>query len=355
RDLVEKRKWMPAGEFAQAFALIKAMPGPIAFQTAVFLGERRGGFAGASIAAIALNFPAFVAMILLAAFQERFDSSPLVHAALTGMQAAALGLILASSKALFWNYRKTSRFWSLFVIGFIAVIALPAFEPVAIVIGGAISIALGRKASMPKMSFVPLVGLARFPLFGPESSAALAMAGSWWDAFGLLLWNCFKAGAFVFGSGIAIVPLMENDFVTTLRWLTHDEFMNALAFGQITPGPVVITATYIGFKTMGLAGALASTFAIFLAPFVHMTTWFPRAMSRLSRQAWIGDFLLGAIAVVTAAVLTSVVRLAISGNFEAIHFVLIAGACAGVLFTKTPAWVLIPAAGVMVALESSIF
>lgn len=350
KDLVEERKWMSLDEFSQAFALIKAMPGPVAFQTAVFLGRQRGGFAGATIAAVLLNLPAFLAMILLGAFQETFEASPWIRVALSGMQAAALGLILASAKGLFWNFRKRWKFWILAVASVVPVVVLPAWEPLMILGGGLASILVARRLAMPKVSLVPLASLERFSLFGSETSAAVVAAGSWWDAFGPLVWNCFKAGAFVFGSGIAIVPLMENDFVHRLNWLTHEEFMNALAFGQITPGPVVITATFIGFKTLGLAGAFAATIAIFLAPFIHMTTWFPHAMTWLSRQKWIGDFLLGAVAVVMAAVVVSVVRLALSSSFGWAHGMVFAATFILVLRTKVPAWVLIPASGAIVVL-----
>ncbi|MES2962581.1 MAG: chromate efflux transporter [Bdellovibrionota bacterium] len=351
KDLVETRRWMTLDEFSRAFALIKAMPGPIAFQMAVFLGRHRAGFAGATVAAVMLNLPAFIAMIFLGAFEETFVASPAIRTLLSGMQAAALGLILASTKGLFWNFRARGRFWSIFAIGLAVVYTWPSFEPLFIVAAGLISVVLAKKFVAPKIAFIPLVGLSRFPWFTHEgASTAVIVAGSWWGAFGPLVWNCFKAGAFVFGSGIAIVPLMENDFVTNLRWLTHEEFMNALAFGQITPGPVVITATYIGFKSLGLVGAFAATIAIFLAPFFHMTTWFPHAMSRLSRQTWIDDFILGAIAVVTAAVLTSVVSLATGSSFSWIHYVVLALSFIAVLLAKAPAWVVIPGGGLVVLL-----
>lgn len=354
RDLVEKRQWMPLQEFTQAFALIKAMPGPIAFQSAVFLARHRGGFLGACIAAVMLNLPAFVAMILLGAFEEAFEASPLVHVALSGMQASALGLILASTKGLFWNFRLRPRFWIFLSLGLVAVTLLPAWEPVLILLGGLASVALARgtlDSSLPKAAIAPFFAFERFPLFGAETSAAvIAASGGRVDALGTLAWNCFKAGAFVFGSGIAIVPVMENDFVQRLHWLTHDEFMNALAFGQITPGPVVITATFIGFKSLGLIGAVTATFSIFLAPFIHMTTWFPHAMKRLSKQKWIGDFLLGALAVVTAAVVTSVLRLAITGDFSWPHAIAFIATFILVLRAKAPAWALIPASGAFLVL-----
>ena len=364
KELIEKRRWMEPDDFNRAFALIKAMPGPIAFQVAVFLGHHRKGFWGGLIAGVMLIFPAFVAMILLAIFNETIETSAALHIALSGMQAAALGLILASLKGLFWNYRTSKLYWMIAVGGIFATWKLPAFEPILILLGGAVAVyATARPISktplslfgfgLPHRSSIHQAAMT-FTIFGEPTSLAIVSSSSWWAAFGALTWNCFKAGAFVFGSGLAIVPMMETDFVTNLHWLTHAEFMNALAFGQITPGPVTVTATFIGFRVMGLIGAIAATVAIFGASFIHMSTWFPVTLERLSRQKWLSNFLLGAIAVVVASVATSVVRLALAGHFEIIHYVASLVTFFGVLKFHRPAWLLIPGCGALVLVYSII-
>jgi chromate transporter len=99
---------------------------------------------------------------------------------------------------------------------------------------------------------------------------------------------CLKAGAIVFGTGLAIIPVLEADFVQRLGWLNHAEFLTALAMGQITPGPVVITVAHIGYKQLGLLGAIVATISIFLPSFIHMTTWFPKLVNKLNQYEWIG-------------------------------------------------------------------
>jgi chromate transporter len=348
KDLVEKRRWMEPHAFARTFALIKAMPGPIAFQVAVYLGHRRAGFLGALAAAVGLLLPAFILMILLGVFEKTFEASPLWIAAMLGMQAGALGLIAASLKGLFWNHRTQPLFWCLLVIAIFPVIIFPAWEPVVIFGAGLVAVQI-RKMGRPPPAAVAMA----FPTFVFGDPHALVQSSmTWMQAWFELTISCFKAGAFVFGSGLAIVPMMEGDFVTRLGWLTRDQFMEALAFGQITPGPVTITATFIGFKTLGFIGALTATVAVFGAPFFHMTTWFPRVNEKLAGKKWISDFLLGAIAAVVAAVAISVIRLGMGGEFGPLHYVLMGIAFLATLSGRIPAWVLVPATGAISALAA---
>lgn len=348
RDLVDKRRWMNPEEFIRTFALIKAMPGPVAFQTAVFLGNHRAGKLGATAAAIALNGPSFVMMVLFGVFYEEWGKIELSQFFLTGMQAAALGVILASLKGMAQGYWRKSIFWIVgTVVAFITALS-PASEPL-LIIGSGLLVAIAKRLQssgrLPswlnrmKFAFAPVFINAHLLPTLPAASSQLP----------LLFWNCFKAGAFVFGSGLAIVPMMEHDFVTRLGWLTQAEFLDALAFGQITPGPVVITATFIGFKSAGLIGAVVATIAVFLAPFIHMTTWFPRFVGRLAHQTWISPFLIGAIAAVVGAIVATVFQLSLVLDEKPISLPLLAGTLLVALWGRIPVWVIIPLGGVVTA------
>jgi chromate transporter len=346
KDLIETRQWVSPEEFAQVFPLIKAMPGPIAFQTAVYIGRLRAGFWGACAAGFGIVFPAFVMMIVFGAALESVGDLPALEPVLAGMQAAALGLIMASLKGLFWGHRKSRLFWIMVVVAIAITAAAPASEPLVILGCGAFITALfeiKKRSSSGPMSRLKFSWM--FPFFSAGGGSALATIK--WPMLGDLTWACFKAGALVFGSGIAIVPLMEQDFVVKLKWLTHAEFMNALAFGQITPGPVVITATYIGYKTLGIIGACLATASIFAAPFFHMTTWFPRLVGKLSRLEWISPFLLGAIGGVVGSIVSAGVRLAIPFSTSPTLMLLLIGTFAAASFTSLPAWSLIPVAGLL--------
>ena len=114
-----------------------------------------------------------------------------------------------------------------------------------------------------------------------------------------------KAGALSFGTGLAIIPLLQKDFVNQHHWITAQEFMDAVALGQLTPGPVSVTVTFVGYKVAGVWGALVATIAIFFPGVFHMITWFPRVLGWLKAQTWIKNFIRGAISAICAAILAA--------------------------------------------------
>jgi len=325
KDLVETRGWMPIEEFHQAFAMIKAMPGPVAFQTAVFLGRRRAGLWGGLIAAVMLNLPAFLLMVLFGYYYQAYENLKSAQSFLSGMQASALVMVLVGMKSFFLPYYKRFSYWMLLIVGAVVFFKDWLPEPV-LIIGGASVWAISkhfkyRSSALPAFAFVLEPKL--FELMGV----------------------CAKAGAFVFGTGLAIVPMLEKGVVENLHWMTHSQFMDALAMGQITPGPVVITATFIGFKTLGLVGAVVSTVAIFAPSFFHIMTWFPSALNFLSRQKWITDFVFAATSVIVGTLIVTTVKMMTPWQSTPWCFVIFAIGFLVAVKTKIPSWVLIPAGG----------
>lgn len=356
KDLVEGRKWIDKAEFAQAFALIKAMPGPVAFQLAVYLGRKRAGPLGGLAAFIGLVGPAALLMVLFGYFYSNWRELKGADQFLLGMQSASLGVVVASVRQLASAYYKKWEFWLWGSVAIFVTLNQPSAEPLVIVgCGAATALMFILKANrnpiadlFNKKNFsvvaTPLFEISSLRpfLFGSPLAGAL-IKPNMFD----LVWSCFKSGAFVFGSGLAIVPLMRDDFVTHLGWLSNQEFMDALAFGQITPGPVVITATFIGFKSLGLFGAFAATAAIFAAPFFHMMTWFPIFLGRMAKLRWLPSFLLGSVAAVVGSILTVTFHLAWQLEHPGISWPLIFGAFLTSAFTKTPTWLVIPAGGLL--------
>lgn len=321
RELVQQKQWMTEDEFRQIFALIKAMPGPVAFQVAVFLGHHRGRLPGGFLAGLGLVLPAFVLMILLGIFYQTFVEVPWIHALMKGMQIGAFALIVMALKSLAQSFIKKSLFWLLLVSGVVLTYFTSVPEPLLILMFGLVAIAARR---LPSKS-VKSVELT-------------------------LLLVSLKAGAFVFGTGLAIVPFLEADFVSRLGWLTREQFMDALAFGQLTPGPVVITVTFIGYKVAGFKGALLATAGVFLPAFLHMVTWFPRLAGWLKKQTWIGAFTLGVTAAVCSAILLALVPL--SKGWAQFEFMGLAALLVAMNYLKIPTWavILISGAGGLVSL-----
>ncbi len=328
KDLIEQRGWMTQSQFNASFSLIKAMPGPVAFQTAVFLGRIRAGFLGGLLAAIGLVFPAFTLMILFSLFFSSIGEFSFTHKILIGMQVAALGVILGSLKGLIGNNLRNLQFWILVIISGLINYYHPSLEPMIIVLFGLMTIFIKKliqNRQMQLLSFAPLLLAQNLKDLG---------------------FVCFKAGALVFGTGLAIVPMLQHDVVVKYQWLNQSEFLDALAFGQMTPGPVVITATYIGHKVAGMSGAIVATLAIFSAAFFHMSTWFPYVVQKISGKKWISDFTFGAVAAVVGPIIVTVYKMSMAMNLNGILVAMSLASFVITILNLVPLWLLIPAGGI---------
>jgi chromate transporter len=305
RDLVGR--WIEVDEFAEAFGAIKTLPGPVASQMVTFLGYRRlfdvtgkrsVAMLGGLIAMLGYTLPAMIMIMILASTRTFWADLHFVHAFLIGLQAAALGLIVASVIPLSNASRpsgehQTTAKWLFALFGFVISLFRPEFEPLAIIFCGLLSLAPYRTR-----------------LFSSAAGPVAALIGvSAWSLHSDLFLICLRAGGLVFGSGLAIVPLLGGEFVDRLQWLSHAEFLEALSFGQMTPGPVLITATYIGTKVGGILGGLTATIGIFLIPYIHMTTWFPSVFKRVRQSQQWKRFSFGAISSVIGAVVAGVIKL----------------------------------------------
>jgi chromate transporter len=327
-DLVKERKWVSEQEFNSAFSLIKAMPGPVAFMTSVFIGRYRGGLMGGLLAAIGLVFPSSILMIIFSIFFSTIAHLSFTTVLLLGMQVCALGVILGSLKNLIQKNISHPLFWCLVIISGMINYSHPKLEPFIIISFGLL-VMLIKNISGKKKLF--------------EASVLFA------------LWLvCFKAGALVFGSGLAIVPMLKYDVVTKYHWLSESEFLDALAFGQMTPGPVVITSTYIGHKVAGGVGALIATVGIFSASFFHIMTWFPYLIKKLAGAAWIENFIFGAVAAVIGPIIVTVWKLFYGLTITPVTMVFLILSLVVTLSGRIPMWLIIPGGGIIFLALTSI-
>ncbi len=283
KDLINQRKWISQTEFHSMLSLIKTLPGPIAFMTAVSLGYEKRKFWGGLLAALGLVFPSFVMMVFLAHYSSQLSEFHWFEFLIEGMMLGTLGVMLASIHSLSKKYFLSHTFKFLVILSAAIFYYRPNLEPLMIFLFGVYKIIEHRIKFNSENYSQPLK-----IFFDPLSLN--------------LMFSFFKAGALVFGSGLAIIPFLKNDVVIQNQWLTEKEFLMALTFGQLTPGPVVITVTYIGYKVLGFKGALLSTLSIFFMSFFHMTTWFPKAMSYLKHKSWIQSFSEGAIAAIVGPI-----------------------------------------------------
>lgn len=296
---VSRKNMMTSAEFDQVFTLIKAMPGPIAIQMSAFLGHRFFKLKGGLLSVTALILPSFLMMTMLGIFYSYFVEIKFVHSILDGFLFSVTGVILLSLRSLIVNNYKYILFVPLAVLSLFICWKAWVPEPFIIVGFGLFSIMLHRN-------------LNQVTLF----SAAFLLV-DWQKVFELFK-ICLISGAVVFGTGFALIPVLKTNFVDQQQWISLKVFSDGVIFGQMTPGPVTITGTFLGYQISGFIGALAATIGIFFMPVLHMVTWFPHAVRWLSKQSWINDFLIGA----TAAVVGSILNTVISMNFESYNKVM---------------------------------
>lgn len=263
RDLVEKRGWLSDAEYREGLALAQVAPGPLAAQLAIYIGYVHGGALGAAVIGVAFVLPSLVMVLLLGWAYTVFGGLSWVQAVFYGVGAAVIGLIANSAYGLVRKTLGTDRLlWGIALLLAVTTI-VTGREIVVLVILAGLSVWLLR---------APPGWLARATARDLASGGLLAagvVGTAGWSLAQLpllaqLLGFFSFAGAFVFGSGLAIVPFLHGGVVLDHRWLTEQQFRDAVAVALITPGPVVITTAFIGFLVGGLAGGLVAALGTFL-------------------------------------------------------------------------------------------
>lgn len=298
RDLVESEKLITSSEFDQAFTLIKAMPGPVAFQTAVHCGQRLNGFRGALIAGFGLMLPAFAMMLLMGVFYSQIIEFSQIKIFFNGMQYAVAAVILMNLKHFIINYKKNILFWVIAVMS--AFLFFMKLIPESLLIIGFGILAVQIDFFKNKNNLKNLSVIAPFYFFLIDEKVLKIFK------------ICFTAGALIFGTGLAVFPFLQSEFVDHLSWLSLTVFNDGVTFGQMTPGPATISTTFLGYQMAGFSGACAATLGILVPPFFHMTTWFPKAMGWMSSQKWIAQFVLGSTGAVVGCLLMTVYKMNIN-------------------------------------------
>ena len=260
RDLVENRKWITESDYREGIALAQLAPGPMAAQLAIYLGYVHFRILGATIAGLAFVIPSFLMVVALGWTYQRFGGLSWMQAVFYGVGAAVIGIITMSAyKLTVKSVGKDKLLWAIY-LGMAAVTVITESEIAWLFLAAGVITWLWRAPPKRWFGQGPLAALV------PMDLSAVAAMGSATD-WGLLTQiGIFfaKAGAFVFGSGLAIVPFLYSGVVTETHWLTEKQFVDAVAVAMITPGPVVITVGFIGYLIAGLPGACVAAFATFL-------------------------------------------------------------------------------------------
>lgn len=295
RDLVEQRQWIPESDFKEGLTLAQLMPGPLAAQLAMYLGYVHYRVPGATLVGVAFVLPSFWMVVGLGWLYLRFNGLAWMQAAFYGVGAAVIGIIAISAyKLTMKNVGNDRLLWAIYLVC-AAITAITESEYVWVFVLGGVLVWLARTPPkwLNRGGTLPAVGLAAIPT---QFDWPLL-----WQVLGFFA----KAGAFVFGSGLAIVPFLYGGVVTEHHWLTERQFVDAVAVAMITPGPVVITVGFIGYLIAGLPGACAAAIGTFLPCYLFTiipAPYFQKHGKRPAIVAFVNGATAAAIGTITGAV-----------------------------------------------------
>lgn len=296
RDLVEQRRWVSEADYLEGLALAQLAPGPLAAQLAIYLGWVRAGVLGATMVSLAFVLPSFVMVLALSAAYVRFGGLPWMQGLFYGVGAAVIAVIgrsavkltrltlgtdgllwtLGAASALITGWTETELLWVFLLSGLVA---------------------LAVRAPLRFGGSPGVFALAPWGVWILSGAHGAASAGTVWR----ICWYFAEAGAFVFGSGLAIVPFLYGGVVERFHWLDERQFLDAVAVAMITPGPVVIAVAFIGYLVAGPLGATGAAVSVFLPCYLFVVIparYFRRAVHNLQVRA----FVAGVTAAATGAI-----------------------------------------------------
>lgn len=303
QDLVENRKWISEEEYKEGLALAQLAPGPLAAQLAIYLGFVHYSFLGATLIGVAFVLPSFIMVVLLGIVYKLYGGLSWIQAVFYGVGAAVIGIIVMSSYKLtvksigkfnLTSFKTNWLLWLFFIVAIVVTLVTQQEQVLLFVLAGIIYMFV---KAPPKW-------------FNGKTanSIVLLQVGFWsYDNSTLMKIALFfaKAGAFVFGSGLAIVPFLHSGVVVENQWLTEHQFVDAVAVAMITPGPVVITVGFIGYLVAGFPGALVAALATFLPCYLFTIALAP-SFKKIAQNQSIKAFVDGITAAVVGALVGAV-------------------------------------------------
>src|SRR5215211_2625328 len=306
RDLVDERGWIGAGNYKLAFALAQVMPGPLAAQLAIALGYFGNGVLGATLVGVAFVLPSFLMVVALAALYVAYGGLWWMQALFYGIGAVVIAIIAIAAYKLARKINgRDPLLWSIFGVLAVLTAWTQAELAEAFLLAGLLVLVVKAPPRWLRAR-VPFAGIVPMSLAAPALATA---SGPRRDTLVELLLFFTRAGAFVFGSGLAIVPFLNQGVVHDHGWITEQEFLDAVAVAMITPGPAVITVAFIGYLVAGLAVATVAAIGIFVPVYVLTVVpapWFKRHRDNAQLKA----FTDGATAAASGAIAGAVIVLA---------------------------------------------
>ena len=279
QEFVEKRGWLSDAEFLDLSGAVNLIPGPNSTELAMHIGHKRGGFVGTLVAGFCFIGPAMLMVIALAALYAKYGTLPAARAILWGVQPVVVVIVIQAllkfAPAALKNYF-TRALAALAIVGAIAGLSEVALIFIAAFIG--LALAFGTIKPPPKSSNESIEG-ERIEGGGDAPRAAFVLIGLKGISLTGIFWTFAKMGALVYGSGYVLLAYLRAELVENLGWVSDRQLLDAVAVGQVTPGPVFTTATFLGYQIGGLSGALLATAGIFGPSFLFvglLAVWMER-------------------------------------------------------------------------------
>lgn len=334
-EVQERRNWLSKESFIEGLALVQALPGATAVQMCIYAGAQRAGLWGGVLAGLGFILPAFAIMLALAALHSAYGALPLMRDAFYGIGPVVLAIFIAAAWRLARNAVK-DRFGVLIGVAAVGALLWSPLGPAGVfLLAGCIGVAVyhSRKAGLiAGLAVASVIAAERFAgVFLPLASASGPGAAGLWD----IGWFFFKVGALTFGGGLTIIAFIQDQVVNQLHWITAEQFLDALAIGQVTPGPVIMLAAFVGYKVAGLAGAVVAAGAIFLPSFILMLSILPM-LSRVRAMAWTRAAMRGITPAVVGAVALTIAQLAPQAARDVFTGTLLVAAVAALLAWRLP-------------------
>lgn len=334
-EFQEKRNWLSKERFLEGLALVNMLPGAGATQLGIYLGYLRAGWWGGLLAGLCFIVPAFLIMLALTVAYATYGALPVARDVFYGLAPVVVGIFVVAVYRLGRN--AVGDAWQgLFAIG-AALIA--AFTPFGIVplllLAGALGVARygHRRAGIAAaITVMAVTGLVRW-VGSTLDPVALTFAADGRAGLADIALFFFGVGVFTFGGGLSMLAFMQDQVVNHLHWLTDREFLDGLALGQLTPGPILMVAAFVGYKLAGVVGALVAALATFLPSFLLMLSILPW-MARIKEWRWMKSALKGispAVIGLLVVALSQILPAAVTGVFTG---VLMLAAVAGLMIWR---------------------
>ncbi len=370
-ELQEKQQWVSKERFVEGLSLVNMLPGAPAVQFSIFLGYARGGWWGGLLAGLCLVLPAFFIMLVLTMAYATLGVTPIARGALYGIGPVVLGIFLVAAYRLGKSTLCTIPQTMIAIVAAAALIWSSLGIAAILVLAGGVGLLLFHSKKVGAAALVLSMALLSILRFASSFTSATVTAMPQVTPLSPNVTDIsvffFKVGALTFGGGLTMIAFIHEQVVNQFRWLTPQEFIDGLALGQITPGPILMVAAYVGYKVAGIVGAVFAAAAVFLPAFMMMLAMLP-VFDHVRTLVWakaalqgIGPAVIGVIAVslvqmaphalpdpFAIAVLIATVIALLVWRFGALKLI-IAGSVLGVLRSR-----LFSLPGVKVALNISL-